>query len=70
MDTPKDYQEDDETQKLLKEVQEQREQQERDIAGDAHALDVRRVKEMMSKSPGAMQHEVQAKMEDESEKKS
>lgn len=68
MDNPRDYQEDEETQKLLKELQEQRERQEQDMARDARALDVHKVKEMMSRNPGTVKREVQDRLEDESEK--
>ncbi|MBN8595956.1 MAG: hypothetical protein J0M33_29650 [Anaerolineae bacterium] len=64
---PKDYQEDDETKKLLKEVQERREQQERDIANDANRLNYQKVQHLMM-HPSSMQHEVEKKMESEAEK--
>lgn len=64
MDHSRDHQEDEETEKFLKELQEQREQQERDLSRDAHTLDVRRVQEMMTRNPSAMQHEIDERIED------
>lgn len=60
----KDYQEDEESKKLLKEVQEKREQQERDAANDAQRLNYQKVQHMMM-HPGSMQRELEKKMEPE-----
>ena len=68
MDHSKDHQEDEETERFLKEGKEQREQQESDMSRDAHALDVRRVQEMMTKNPSAIHQEIDQRIEDETEK--